>query len=167
MIEEIEQQCREKGLRITGQRRAIIRVIANLDDHPDVVQLHERVSKIDSNISLSTVYRTVRLLCEVGILDQRHFGDSRARYEKSGRRHHDHVIDVTTGKVFEFRNKEIELLQEKIARKMGYRIVDHRLELFVVPESDVVPSHDNVPENDDVPSHDDASGHDDSGESSS
>ncbi len=132
-MSRIEIFCREKGLRMTGPRRAIIQVIAKAKDHPDVIQLHERVAKIDSNISISTVYRTVRLLREANILEQHQFGDGRARYEKSGRRHHDHLIDVTTGQVFEFQNKDIEALQEKVARQMGYRIVDHRLELFVVP----------------------------------
>ena len=127
-----EQLCADKGLRITEQRRVIARVLSESDDHPDVELLHERANKIDSGISIATVYRTVRLFEEAGILDRHDFGDGRARYEAAPEAHHDHLIDVETGKVVEFVDPEIEALQKQIAAKLGYRLVDHRLELYGV-----------------------------------
>lgn len=124
---DLEQLCADKGLRITEQRRVIARVLSESDDHPDVELLHERANKIDSGISIATVYRTVRLFEEAGILDRHDFGDGRARYEAAPEAHHDHLIDVETGKVVEFVDPEIEALQKQIAAKLGYRLVDHRL----------------------------------------
>ena len=129
---DLEQLCADKGLRITEQRRVIARVLSESDDHPDVELLHERANKIDSGISIATVYRTVRLFEEAGILDRHDFGDGRARYEAAPEAHHDHLIDVETGKVVEFVDPEIEALQKQIAAKLGYRLVDHRLELYGV-----------------------------------
>ena len=129
---DLEALCHEKGLRITEQRRIIARVLSESDDHPDVELLHERANKIDSGISIATVYRTVRLFEEAGILDRHDFGDGRARYEAAPEAHHDHLIDVETGKVVEFVDPEIEALQKQIAAKLGYRLVDHRLELYGV-----------------------------------
>ena len=129
---DLEQLCADKGLRITEQRRVIARVLSESDDHPDVELLHERANKIDSGISIATVYRTVRLFEEAGILDRHDFGDGRARYEAAPEAHHDHLIDVETGKVVEFVDPEIEALQKQIAAKPGYRLVDHRLELYGV-----------------------------------
>ena len=129
---DLEQLCADKGLRITEQRRVIARVLSESDDHPDVELLHERANKIDSGISIATVYRTVRLFEEAGILDRHDFGDGRARYEAAPEAHHDHLIDVETGKVIEFVDPEIEALQKQIAEKLGYRLVDHRMELYGV-----------------------------------
>ena len=129
---DLEQLCADKGLRITEQRRVIARVLSESDDHPDVELLHERANKIDSGISIATVYRTVRLFEEAGILDRHDFGDGRARYEAAPEAHHDHLIDVETGKGVEFVDPEIEALQKLIAAKLGYRLVDHRLELYGV-----------------------------------
>lgn len=129
---DLEQLCADKGLRITEQRRVIAKVLSESDDHPDVELLHERANKIDSGISIATVYRTVRLFEEAGILDRHDFGDGRARYEAAPEAHHDHLIDVETGKVIEFVDPEIEALQKQIAEKLGYRLVDHRLELYGV-----------------------------------
>ena len=119
---DLEQLCADKGLRITEQRRIIARVLSESDDHPDVELLHERANKIDSGISIATVYRTVRLFEEAGILDRHDFGDGRARYEAAPEAHHDHLIDVETGKVVEFVDPEIEALQKQIAAKLGYRL---------------------------------------------
>ncbi|QYJ06549.1 Fur family transcriptional regulator [Qipengyuania flava] len=129
---DLEQLCADKGLRITEQRRVIARVLSESDDHPDVELLHERANKIDSGISIATVYRTVRLFEEAGILDRHDFGDGRARYEAAPEAHHDHLIDVESGNVIEFVDPEIEALQKQIAEKLGYRLVDHRLELYGV-----------------------------------
>ncbi|GGZ06014.1 Fur family transcriptional regulator [Novosphingobium colocasiae] len=129
---DIEALCAERGLRITEQRRIIARVLSESTDHPDVEKLHERATAIDSGISIATVYRTVRLFEEAGILDRHDFGDGRARYEASPEAHHDHMIDVETGAVIEFVDPEIEALQRQIAEKMGFRLVDHRMELFGV-----------------------------------
>jgi len=131
--ETIIERCAEIGLRLTGQRRTIAAVLENARDHPDVEELYRRASGRDDNISLATVYRTVRLFEESGILEKHEFGDGRARYESADRDHHDHLIDMNTGKVVEFLDPEIEALQEKIARKLGYRILGHRLELYGVP----------------------------------
>lgn len=120
-------------MRMTGQRRIIAGILSDAEDHPDVEEVHRRASALDSRISLSTVYRTVRLFEEAGILERHEFGDGRARYEQAPREHHDHLIDVDTGNVIEFRNEQIERLQEAIARELGYKLIDHRLELFGVP----------------------------------
>jgi Fur family ferric uptake transcriptional regulator len=122
-----------KGLRMTEQRRVVARVIALADDHPDVEELYARAVKVDPKISLATVYRTVKLFEEVGLLDKLEFGDGRARYEDAERDHHDHLIDVNTGQVIEFVDPEIEALQERIAARLGYRLIGHRLELLGVP----------------------------------
>ena len=129
---DLEQLCADKGLRITEQRRVIAKVLSDSDDHPDVELLHQRASAIDSHISIATVYRTVRLFEEAGILDRHDFGDGRARYEPVPEAHHDHLIDIETGKVVEFVDPEIEALQRQIAAKLGYRLVDHRMELYGV-----------------------------------
>ncbi len=129
----IERACREKGLRMTGQRRIIARVLDDSADHPDVVELHRRAALIDHRISLSTVYRTVKLFETEGILDRLDFRDGRSRYEQAAREHHDHLINLETGDVIEFRSEDIEALQVEIARRLGYRVVYHRLELYAVP----------------------------------
>jgi len=129
---DLEQLCADKGLRITEQRKVIARVLSDSDDHPDVEQLHARASKIDPKISIATVYRTVRLFEEAGVLDRHAFGDGRDRYEPAPEAHHDHLIDVESGKVVEFVDPELEALQKQIAEKLGYRLVDHRMELYGV-----------------------------------
>ena len=130
----IEQVCIEKGMKMTGQRRVIARVLSDADDHPDVEELHRRAAAIDPHISIATVYRTVRMFEEAGILERHDFfGDGRARYEEATESHHDHLINIQSGKVIEFQNEEIEKLQEKIAREHGLRLVGHRLELYGVP----------------------------------
>ncbi|GGA07695.1 MAG: transcriptional repressor [Sphingomonadales bacterium CG12_big_fil_rev_8_21_14_0_65_65_10] len=129
---DIEALCAERGLRITEQRKVIAQVLSDSEDHPDVEMLHERASKIDPKISIATVYRTVRLFEEAGILDRHDFGDGRARYEPTPEAHHDHLIDIETGKVVEFVDPELEALQKVIAEKLGYRLVDHRMELYGV-----------------------------------
>ena len=129
---DIEALCQAKGLRITEQRRVIARVLSESRDHPDVEELHRRSSAVDKGISIATVYRTVRLFEEAGILDRHDFGDGRARYEATPEAHHDHLIDVETGKVIEFVDPELEQLQRQIAEKLGYRLVDHRMELYGV-----------------------------------
>jgi Fur family ferric uptake transcriptional regulator len=129
---DIEALCTERGLRITEQRRIIARVLSESEDHPDVEQLHKRASAVDPKISIATVYRTVRLFEDAGILDRHDFGDGRARYEATPEAHHDHLIDVETGKVVEFVDPELEALQRQIAEKLGYRLVDHRMELYGV-----------------------------------
>ena len=129
---DIEALCAERGLRITEQRRVIARVLSESTDHPDVEKLHERAVAVDPRISIATVYRTVRLFEEAGILDKHDFGDGRARYEAAPEAHHDHLIDVETGKVIEFVDPELEALQRLIAEKLGYRLVDHRMELYGV-----------------------------------
>lgn len=129
---DVEALCAEKGLRITEQRRVIARVLSEAEDHPDVEKLHERASAIDPGISIATVYRTVRLFEEAGILERHDFGDGRARYEAAAESHHDHLIDVETGNVIEFVDPELEQLQRQIAEKLGFRLVDHRMELYGV-----------------------------------
>ena len=129
---DLEQLCADKGLRITEQRRTIARVLSESEDHPDVEQLHLRSAAIDPGISIATVYRTVRLFEDAGILDRHDFGDGRARYEAAPESHHDHLIDVESGKVVEFVDPELEALQKQIAEKLGYRLVDHRMELYGV-----------------------------------
>ncbi len=131
-LNRIEQLCVEKGLKMTGQRRVIAQVIAESDDHPDVELLHQRASALDDRISIATVYRTVRLFEESGILTRHDFGDGRSRYEEVADDHHDHLIDIDSGEVIEFQNEEIEKLQHAVAKQLGYRLVDHRLELYGV-----------------------------------
>lgn len=123
----------ERGMKMTGQRRIIARVLSEATDHPDVEQVYRRAVQLDSRISIATVYRTVRLFEESNILERHDFGDGRSRYEEATEEHHDHLIDIQTGRVTEFRNPEIETLQRKIAEQHGYRLVGHRLELFGVP----------------------------------
>jgi len=132
MGDRLERLCLEKGLRMTGQRRVIARVLSESTDHPDVEMVHERANAVDPGISVSTVYRTVKLFEEASILERHDFGDGRARYEEIPEEHHDHLIDVNTGEVIEFQNVDIERLQKIVARELGYRLVDHRLELYGV-----------------------------------
>jgi Fur family ferric uptake transcriptional regulator len=133
MASRIEQRCIEKGMKMTEQRRVIARVISESVDHPDVEELHRRAVAIDPNISIATIYRTVRLFEEANILERHDFGDGRARYEEAAQDHHDHLIDMQSGRVIEFQNAEIEALQREVARKFGYKLVGHRLELYAVP----------------------------------
>ncbi len=130
MSNRIEAQAKAKGLRLTGQRKLIAEVLAGAHDHPDVYELHRRVAEHDEKVALATVYRTVRRFEELGIIERHEFQDGRARYEPSPRRHHDHLIDVDTGRVVEFRSEEIERLQAEIAKHLGYDLVGHRLELY-------------------------------------
>jgi Fur family ferric uptake transcriptional regulator len=132
-MDRIEKLCAEKGMRMTEQRRVIARVLSVAKDHPDVEELHRRAVAIDAHISIATVYRTVRLFEEAGIIQRHDFQDGRSRYEEAPTEHHDHLIDVKTGKVVEFMDEEIERLQEAIARKLGYRLVGHKLELYGTP----------------------------------
>lgn len=129
----LERLCLEKGLKMTEQRRVIARVLSDAEDHPDVEQVYRRATAVDPRISIATVYRTVRLFEEANILERHDFGDGRSRYEEIPQEHHDHLIDIESGRVIEFRNEEIEALQRKVAERLGYRLVDHRLELFAVP----------------------------------
>lgn len=129
----IEDLCIVKGMRMTGQRRTIARVLASADDHPDVEELYRRASAEDPNISISTVYRTVKLFEDAGIIERHDFRDGRSRYEPAPDEHHDHLIDLRSGRVIEFRSEEIEEMQRIIAEKLGYQLVDHRLELYAVP----------------------------------
>ncbi|MAN79791.1 MAG: transcriptional repressor [Magnetovibrio sp.] len=129
----IEQLCIDKGMKMTDQRRIIARVLSESEDHPDVEEVHRRSSEIDSRISIATVYRTVRLFEEAGIIERHDFGDGRARYEEVTEDHHDHLINVQSGEVIEFQNTEIERLQEVIARDHGMHLVGHKLELYGVP----------------------------------
>lgn len=134
--DRIEKICVEKGLRMTEQRRVIARVLSLSEDHPDAEELHRRAAAEDPRISLATVYRTVRLFEEAGIIERHDFRDGRSRYEEATEDHHDHLIDLKSGEVLEFVDEEIERLQEAIARKLGYKLVDHRLELYGVPLKD-------------------------------
>jgi Fur family transcriptional regulator, ferric uptake regulator len=129
----LEEQCATKGMRMTDQRRVIAQVIEQAVDHPDVEELYRRASAIDPRISLSTVYRTLNLFEESGLVTKHDFRDGRARFELIPDEHHDHLIDIRSGKVIEFRNEEIEAIQDVIAKRLGYRLVDHRLELYAVP----------------------------------
>jgi len=133
MTDSIIARCEAKGLRMTDQRRVIAQVIGISTDHPDVEELYARAAAIDQRISIATVYRTVKLFEEAGLLDKLEFGDGRARYEDAERDHHDHLIDITNGKVIEFVDPEIEALQEKIAQRLGFTLKGHRMELFGVP----------------------------------
>jgi Fur family ferric uptake transcriptional regulator len=132
-MDKLEKLCAEKGLRMTEPRRVIARVLSSADDHPDAEELHRRANQLDSSISLATVYRTVKLFEDAGIIQAHDFRDGRSRYEEVPEEHHDHLIDVKTGTVVEFHSAEIEQLQEEIAKKLGYKLVDHRLELYGVP----------------------------------
>jgi Fur family ferric uptake transcriptional regulator len=129
----IERLCTEKGLKMTGQRRVIARVLSDATDHPDVEQVYRRAAAIDPHISIATVYRTVRLFEEASILSRHDFGDGRARYEEAPEEHHDHLIDIQSGKVTEFHNERIEDLQRQIAKELGYELVGHRLGLYGTP----------------------------------
>ena len=131
--DRIEKLCAEKNMRMTEQRRVIARVLSAASDHPDVEELHRRAHAVDPHISIATVYRTVRLFEESGIIDRHDFRDGRSRYEEHTEAHHDHLIDMKTGQVIEFVDEEIEALQAAIAKRLGYRLVDHRLELYGVP----------------------------------
>ncbi len=133
MPSRLEQLCIDKGLKMTEQRRVIARVLSDSADHPDVEAVHRRAAAIDPKISIATVYRTVRLFQEASILERHDFGDGRARYEEMPSEHHDHLIDLQSGKVSEFKNEAIEKLQREVAARLGYKLVDHRLELFAVP----------------------------------
>jgi Fur family ferric uptake transcriptional regulator len=133
MMESLEQKCQAIGLKMTGQRRIIARVLSEANDHPDVETLYARAVAIDANISIATVYRTVKLLEESGVIERHDFGDGKARYEEASDEHHDHLIDVRSGAIIEFNNAEIERLQEIIARELGYELVGHRLELYGIP----------------------------------
>jgi Fur family ferric uptake transcriptional regulator len=134
MPNNIEKKCAEKGLKMTGQRKVIARVIAAASDHPDVEEVYGRASKIDNTIGIATVYRTVKLFEENGIIEKHDFGDGRARYEEAHDDHHDHIINVKTHEIIEFYDAEIEKLQEKIAEKHGFKLVGHKMELYVVPK---------------------------------
>lgn len=129
----IERLCSDKGLRMTGQRRTIARILSQATDHPDVEEVYRRANNIDARISLSTVYRTIKLFEAQGFLERHDFGAGRGRYEETARRHHDHLIDIDTGKVIEFRNEEIERLQERVARELGFDLIGHKLELYGTP----------------------------------
>ena len=126
----IENKCIEKGVRLTDQRKLVARVMSESEDHPDVDELHKRVNALDSKISIATVYRTVKLFEEAGIIAKHEFKGTKARYEEASQDHHDHLIDVNTGQIVEFVNEDIEKLQKKVAEKLGYKLVDHRLELY-------------------------------------
>lgn len=132
-VSRIEQLCIERNMKMTGQRRVIARVLSGAADHPDVEELYRRSVKVDSKISIATVYRTVRLFEEAGLLDRLDFGDGRARYEPSSDDHHDHLIDVKSGKVIEFQEEHVEELQRTVAKKLGYELVGHRMELYGIP----------------------------------
>ena len=142
MQSRIEQICSEKGLRMTDQRRTIAQVLSDSMDHPDVDLLYQRAITLDPNISIATVYRTVRLFEEANILEKHDFGDGRARYEEASNNHHDHLINIKNGEVIEFYNDEIERMKIKIAKELGYDLVDHRLELYATPRSVKEPSDD-------------------------
>ena len=133
---DIEAVCAAKGMRMTEQRRVIARVLASSEDHPDVEELYRRCAAIDNRISISTVYRTVKLFEDAGIIERHEFRDGRARYEQMPDTHHDHLINLRTGEVIEFQSEEIERLQAEVARRLGYRLVDHRLELYALPLDD-------------------------------
>ena len=130
MSNVIETKCIEKGVRLTDQRKLVAKVMSESEDHPDVDELHKRVNKFDSKISIATVYRTVKLFEEVGVVAKHDFKGNKARYEEAPLEHHDHLIDINTGKITEFVNDDIEKLQKKVAEELGYKLVDHRLELY-------------------------------------
>ena len=130
MENDIENKCVKKGVRLTEQRKLVAKVMSGSDDHPDVDELHKRVNKLDSKISIATVYRTVKLFEEAGIVAKHDFKGNKARYEQAPQEHHDHLIDINTGEIIEFVDNDIEKLQKKAAEKLGYKLVDHRLELY-------------------------------------
>ena len=130
MSNRIEERCLKVGVRLTDQRKLIAKVMSESDDHPDVDELHRRVIKLDSKVSIATVYRTVKLFEEAGIVSKHDFKGTKARYEQTSKEHHDHLIDINTGEIIEFVNDDIEKLQKKVAEKLGYKLVDHRLELY-------------------------------------
>ena len=130
MSQSIEQKCIAKGVKLTEQRKIIAKIMSSSDDHPDVDELYNRVSKIDPKISIATVYRTVKLFEEAGIVAKHDFKGNKSRYEKAPEEHHDHLIDINTGEIIEFVNEDIEKLQKEVAEKLGYKLVDHRLELY-------------------------------------
>ena len=130
MSDDIENKCIRKGLRLTDQRKLIAKTMSESEDHPDVDELYQRVNKLDSKISIATVYRTVKLFEEAGIVAKHDFKGNKARYEQASEEHHDHLIDINTGEITEFVNVDIEKLQKKVAEKLGYKLVDHRLELY-------------------------------------
>ncbi len=130
MSNEIENKCISKGVRLTEQRKLVAKVMSDSDDHPDVDELHKRVSKLDSKVSIATVYRTVKLFEEAGIVSKHDFKGNKARYEEVTKEHHDHLVDINTGEIIEFVDEDIEKLQKKVAEKLGYKLVDHRLELY-------------------------------------
>lgn len=138
-MDGIEARCVKQGMRMTEQRRVIARILEQAADHPDVEELYRRAALIDDKISIATVYRTVRLFEEAGILERHDFRDGRSRYEQVSEDHHDHLIDLQSGTVVEFTNEEIEALQKEVARRLGYKLVDHRLELYGVPLEDTTP----------------------------
>jgi len=129
----IEHRCIEHGMKMTEQRRVIARILSDARDHPDVEEVHRRATEVDARISIATVYRTVRLFEEAGIVERHDFGDGRARYEVTPNTHHDHLIDIKSGRVIEFQNEEIEAIQKEVARLHGYKLVNHRLELYAIP----------------------------------
>tara|TARA_B100001996_G_C18298442_1_gene453640 strand:+ start:162 stop:572 length:411 start_codon:yes stop_codon:yes gene_type:complete len=130
MSSEIENKCLAKGVRLTEQRKLVAKVMSESEDHPDVDELHKRVSKLDPRVSIATVYRTVKLFEEAGIVSKHDFKGNKARYEEVPKEHHDHLIDINTGEIIEFVDQDIEKLQKKVAEKLGYKLVDHRLELY-------------------------------------
>ena len=130
MSSEIENKCLAKGVRLTEQRKLVAKVMSESEDHPDVDELHKRVSKLDPRVSIATVYRTVKLFEEVGIVSKHDFKGNKARYEEVPKEHHDHLIDINTGEIVEFVDQDIEKLQKKVAEKLGYKLIDHRLELY-------------------------------------
>jgi len=135
MSSPIEDRCLEKGLKMTEQRRVIAQVLSEANDHPDAAEVYQRAADLDPRISMATVYRTIRLFEDCNVLERLNFGDGRVRYEEASREHHDHLIDVKSGKIIEFQNTEIERLQREVAREFGYELVDHRLELYGIPLS--------------------------------
>ena len=130
MSSDIENKCKEKGVRLTEQRKLIAKVMSDSANHPDVDELHKKVGKFDSKISIATVYRTVKLFEEAGIISKHDFKGNKSRYEQASEEHHDHLIDINSGEITEFVNEEIEKLQKQVAKKLGYKLVDHRLELY-------------------------------------
>ena len=147
MTETIEQKCIAKGVKLTDQRKIIAKVMSNSNDHPDVDELYKRVSKIDAKISIATVYRTVKLFEEVGIIAKHDFKGGKARYEELSESHHDHLIDIKTGEIIEFVDEEIEKLQKKVAEKYGYDLVDHKLELYGVKKKILINGKKNIYKN--------------------
>ena len=130
MSNEIENKCIKNGVRLTEQRKLVAKLMSESEDHPDVDELHKRISKVDSKISIATVYRTVKLFEESGIVAKHDFKGNKSRYEQAPEEHHDHLIDINTGEIIEFVNEDIEKLQKEVAEKLGYKLVDHRLELY-------------------------------------